>query len=109
MTLSDVGDLTDGTQASKIATNAQELTGDWQSFASRAIPAAGSPHSGMAPTQQLGDELFRLGFKGFMSFSARVPEYKILGIFTQYLAPGIDRVEYNYHDMHGVLQTVGIP
>jgi len=110
VTLSDVVDLTDGAQSALIGTNAQELTGDWQAFGTRPISlAAGSPHAGVAPTQQLAVELFRIGAKGFITFSAKVPEYKVLGIFTQHLVLGTDKVEYSFHDMHGALQAVTIP
>lgn len=47
--------------------------------------------------------------KGFVSFSARLPDYTILGVFTGQLAPGSDEIKYSYHDGYGVLQTISIP
>jgi RES domain-containing protein len=103
----DIVDLTDPGEAGLLATNAQELTGDWLSFSNR---PGGPPHAGKAPTQQLGEELFRLGtYKGFVSFSAKLPDYRILGVFTGRLVPGNDEITYSYHDGHGVLQKITIP
>jgi hypothetical protein len=48
-------------------------------------------------------------FKGLTSFSAKLPDYKILSLFVQRLVPGLDKIEYSYHDQHGVLQTISIP
>jgi RES domain-containing protein len=62
--LGAVADLTEDAEANVVSTTAQELTGDWRSYADRTVmPGAGeaAPHSGSAPTQQLGSELFRLG------------------------------------------------
>jgi hypothetical protein len=105
--VSDTADLTDPGEAGLLATNAQELTGDWLGFSNR---TGGAPHAGKAPTQELGEELYRLGtFKGFLSFSAKLTDYKILGVFTGRLVPGSDEITYSYRDGHGVLQTISIP
>ena len=105
--VSDIADLTDPGEANLLATNAQELTGDWLSFSNR---SGGKPHAGKAPTQELGEELYRLGlFKGFVNFSAKLPDYRILGVFTGRLSPGSDSIKYSYHDGHGVLQTISVP
>jgi hypothetical protein len=105
--VSDIVNLTDASEARLLTTNAQELTGDWLSFSNR---SGGAPHAGKAPTQELGEELYRLGlFKGFVSFSAKLPDYMILGVFTGQLVPGSDEIKYSYNDGHGVLQTISIP
>jgi RES domain-containing protein len=106
VSVSDIADLTEAAQATILSTNAQELTGDWVAFRSR--PGV-SPHSGTAPTQELGQALFNLGYKGFVSFSAQLPDYKILGVFTTRLVAGADSLAYSYHDPHGVLITAQIP
>jgi RES domain-containing protein len=110
--LTDVADLTDPTQADLIGTNAQELTGDWREFAKRPTPAHGAraPHTGEAPTQQLGAELYRLGgFKGLVSFSAKRPERKVIAVFTQRLAHSPCWIRYSYDDEYGRRQTIRIP
>src|SRR3982750_3797968 len=79
--LTDVIDCTDSVTATRLETNAQELTGDWRAFGNRPVP---SVHAGRAPTQSLGQALFETGeVKALLSFSARLPDYKILGLFTQ--------------------------
>jgi len=106
--LTSIVDLTKATEALQIETNAQELTGDWRGFHQR--PALGStlsPHTGKAPTQQLGEELFRLGScHGFISFSARLPDYKILGVFPQRLRTSTNTVSYYYTDEIGQQRTI---
>jgi hypothetical protein len=105
--ISDTVDLTDPGEANLLDTNAQELTGDWLSFSNR---AGGAPHAGRSPTQELGEELYRLGaFKGFVSFSAKLPDYRVLGVFTSQLVPGSDEIKYSYRDGHGALRTISIP
>jgi RES domain-containing protein len=102
--LTDVPDLTDPQQSLLVETNAQELTGDWRSFLNRPAP---SPHGGLAPTQQLGHELYRLGtFKALLSFSAKLPDYKILAIFPHRVRNSGCSVSYTYRDAQGNLQTI---
>lgn len=55
--LSDVADLTVPSEAAKVDTNAQELTGDWRSYSTW---TSAPPHSGTPPTQEFGEELYRL-------------------------------------------------
>jgi RES domain-containing protein len=105
--ITDTVDLTEPSEAAVLSTNAQELTGDWLSFSNR---PGGAPHAGKAPTQELGEALFNLGsVKGFVSFSAKLPDYKILGVFIGRLVSGQDEIKYSYHDRHGILQTIIIP
>lgn len=109
--LTGIADLTDPVEASRIGTSAQDLTGDWRSYSQRpALASSRTRHSGKAPTQQLGEELFRLGsYHGFISFSAKLPDYKILGVFVERLKKPGESVSYSYTDDHGRLQTIRIP
>jgi len=102
--LCHIVDLTEPAQADMIRTSAQELTGDWRSYAVRKPqgPESISPHWGDAPTQRLGAELFHVGkFKGLISFSAPVPDRRILVVFTEHL-DGADSLSYEYTDTSGV-------
>jgi hypothetical protein len=86
--LQEAFDLTDvpGAQV-PLSTNVQELTGDWKGYTVRnhATPVA-SP-TGVAPTQALGEALFRTGIEGFRAVSARVPYNKTLTVFPDNLQP----------------------
>ena len=66
-------------------------------------------HAGKAPSQALGKALFDLKeTRAFVTFSAKLPEFRILGIFPQKLcAP--DEVRYSYDDNRGESQIVKIP
>jgi len=91
----------------------QELTGDWRGFSQRpAIGSTRSPHVGKAPTQQLGEKLFGLGsYNGFISFSAKLADYKILAVFTERIrnSPKPNAISYIYTDQFGQQQTVKVP
>ncbi|HMF79254.1 MAG TPA: hypothetical protein VK604_26580 [Bryobacteraceae bacterium] len=106
-----VADLTDPAEAAKIDTNAQELTGDWRSYATRIPPAVPpTPHSGAPPTHDLGSMLFALGkHQGFISFSATLPDYKILVVFPGRLKGTTDYLQYSFHDDRGAMQVKRIP
>jgi hypothetical protein len=108
--LTDVADLADPVQAHALGTNAQELTGDWRSFAHRAMPAGGktTPHAGLSPTQLLGAELFAGGFKGLISFSAKCPARKVLAVFPESLAVPC-YIQYTYEDHQGKHQIIKVP
>jgi RES domain-containing protein len=110
--LSNIVDLTDAVEAELLQTTAQELTGDWRSYTVRRLPLSGiaTPHAGEAPTQRLGRALFSAGdCLGFKTFSAKRPEYTILGIFSQRLSTLGGRVQYKYPDPNGNEQIVRIP
>ena len=110
--LSDVADLTDPEEAALVATNAQELTGDWVCYTSerRSRYARSPSHTGVAPTQAFGKALFELRtFQGFLSFSAALPDYKILGVFPERLANSSSTLEYTYTDAAGESQRFQIP
>ena len=111
VSLSAISDLTDPGEAAVMGTNAQELTGDWRSYATRIPPASASaPHTGTPPTQSLGSALFALGSpQGFVSFSATLPDYKILVVFPDRLMGTADHLQYSYHDVRGALQVKRIP
>lgn len=108
--LSGIVDLTEPGQASLVEVSAQELTGDFREYSARRAPPAGvpAPHSGKAPTQKLGEELFNRGFTGLISFSAKMPAYKNLIVFPQRLVKG-DSMRYTYTDGHGRAQTIIVP
>ena len=109
--LSAVADITNPAEATLIETNAQELTGDWRSYATR-IPPVGptAPHTGVPPTQSLGTALFALGSsQGFVSFSATLADYKILVVFPDRLKGTPDYLQYSYHDDRGTMQVKRIP
>ncbi len=92
-----------------IETNAQELTGDWRTFAQRfGFRLSSSPHAGPAPTQLFGGALFQAGFEGLISFSAKCPDRKILAVFPARLAAP-SRLKYDYSDAGGHGYTVSIP
>jgi RES domain len=93
VTLSRVCDLTDpspgGVQA-PLATNAQELTGDWDGWHARSVLApttVGGP-TGIAPTQELGMALQKSGVEGFISVSAKIPTERNLVVLPDNLLPG---------------------
>jgi hypothetical protein len=87
--LAEVFDLTDLTVAqAQLGTHAQELTGDWLGYDMRTHNTRVTGPNGVAPTQELGFELFRSGIEGFRSISAKVPTNKTLTIFPQNLRAG---------------------
>jgi RES domain-containing protein len=111
VSLGAISDLTDPAEATVIDTSAQELTGDWRSYATR-IPPAGlpAPHTGTPPTQLLGSALFALAsLQGLVRFSATLPDYKILVVFPDRLKGTPDHLQYSYHDARGAIQVMRIP
>ncbi len=88
--LRSVVDLTDVTVQALLDTSAQELTGDWSGYQRRHPHTAVRLPTGMAPTQQLGGELFREpGVEGIIYVSAKVPTMPCLVVFTHKLTrPG---------------------
>ncbi len=111
VSLGAISDLTDPLEAAVVETNAQELTGDWRSYATRLSPTgAPGPHTGMPPTHSLGSALFALGSpQGLVSFSATLPDYKILVVFPARLTGTPDYLQYSYHDARGTIQVRRIP
>jgi hypothetical protein len=111
VSLGAAADLTDPVEAAIIETNAQELTGDWRCYATRIPPASfPAPHTGMPPTQTLGNALFALGsHQALTTFSATLPDYKILVVFPDRLKGSADYLEYSYHDDRGTMRVKRIP
>jgi hypothetical protein len=108
--LSAVADLTDPLQAAIVETNAQELTGDWRHYSNRASRVSPDPHAGLAPTQELGRALFlHSGYAGFVTFSAKLPQFRVVGIFMGRLESSGSLIEYEYTDGHGDRRFVCIP
>ena len=87
--LHEVVDLTETSAQIPLNTNAQELTGDWKGYDIRSSISPIANPKGIAPTQELGLELFKTGVEGFRSISARVPDHKTLTVFVDNLRTGI--------------------
>lgn len=101
--LQEVADLTDLAGAQQpLDTTAQELTGDWDGYGKRgwAYPVPLAQPTGLAPTQELGEALYRTGIEGFRSISARVPTHCTLMVFPQNLRPGSN---LEYRDSDGIV------
>lgn len=111
VSLTAVADLTDPAEAHRVQTNAQELTGDWHSYSNRILNSGpDGPHHGTPPTQSLGNALFTLGIhQGLVTFSARLPDYKILAVFTDRIKGTANYLQYSFHDSRGALQVKRIP
>jgi RES domain-containing protein len=110
--LTAVADLTDPAESAIVDTNAQELTGDWRSYATRIPPTVPpAPHSGVPPTHSLGISLYSLGkYRGLVTFSATLPDYKILVVFPDRLMKrASDYLQYSFHDDRGAMQVKRIP
>jgi hypothetical protein len=88
VSLSAVVDLTATRSHAALATTAQELTGDLDGYATRALTTSSIPAPvGKAPTQELGEALDRHGasatpppVEGWLTISARVPYHRVLVI-----------------------------
>jgi hypothetical protein len=109
--LTDIADLTDPQQADLIFTNAQELTGDWEVYPDRTPPVGctSTTNTGLAPTQQLGQEMFNNRFIGFITFSAALAHFKNLVVFPQHLPGSVCTITYSWTDEHGQMQQLQIP
>jgi hypothetical protein len=109
--LSAVADLTNSAESAKIETNAQELTGDWRSYSTRLPPLIPpAPHTGIPPTQSLGNRLYEMGkHQGLVTFSATLPDYRILAVFVDRLNETQSYLQYSYHDLHGAMKIKRIP
>jgi RES domain-containing protein len=87
-----VADLTDTAAhhpTSGVNTSAQELTGDWRGYQMRSALTSVTAPTGIAPTQDLGYELYKAGnFEGFLTVSAKLPDLKNLVIFPDRLQTG---------------------
>ena len=82
-------DLTDHPLAQAVLeTTAQELTGDWDGYQQRNAMTLVTNPVGHAPTQELGEALFRRGVEGSRSLSARLPYNRTLVVFPEKLRRG---------------------
>jgi RES domain-containing protein len=87
--LQAVADLTDTETQDRLETTAQEITGDWLGYRLRGSAVTVKGPTGLAPTQELGDALYRApGLEGFRTISAKVPYQEILIVFPEKLLPG---------------------
>jgi RES domain-containing protein len=86
--LQQVVDLTHMTAQKLLGTSAQELTGDWQGYQTRGSATSVKEPVGFAPTQDLGEALSSLGFEGFRTVSAKVPQQMNLVVFPENLLKG---------------------
>lgn len=106
--LNAVVDLTTPAHARILRTSLQELTGNWRSYAEGT--GCAEAHRGRAPTQELGRALYDRGdISGFVAFSAKLPEYRVMGIFPERLLKLDSWIEYNYIEPSGDAKTVKIP
>lgn len=87
--LQEVIDLADVSNVQNpLGTNVEELTGDWRGYQTRNPITPISEPVGIAPTQDLGKELFSSGAEGFRAISAKVPYHRTLVVFTERLHAG---------------------
>lgn len=87
--LNSIVDLTDPSSQTVLSTTAQELTGDWRGYQLRGSSTSVQAPTGVAPTQELGAEIFKLGYvQGFRTLSAKLPDHSILVVFPQRLGSG---------------------
>lgn len=88
--LQSVVDLTLPRHQARLATTAQELTGDWRANHLRSTSTSVSQPAGVpAPTQELGAALYSTrGVEGFTAISAKVPTHQILVVFPDRLLAG---------------------
>jgi RES domain len=94
VTLQNVADLVNPPSHSLLGTTVQELTGDWAGYQAR--KAGLTPIStsiGLAPTQELGQALYKLGFEGFRTISAKASTHRTLVVFPAKMIRG-SRIEF---------------
>lgn len=109
VTLSAIVDLTDPIAQRTLATNAQELTGDWQGYAQRSAATSIKVPVGSAPTQDIGDAIYAAGsIEGFKTLSARVPYCASLIVFPDRLRPS-SQVICSYTASDGSTETLALP
>lgn len=90
VSLQSVVDSSQPAVLDRLASSAQELTGDWLCYALRG-PSTPVPQAAgvTAPTQELGAALYAIdGIEGFVTISAKVPTQRNLVIFPDKLLSG---------------------
>ena len=108
VTLQAVADLTSISEQELIGTNAQELTGDWDSYYRRTNHSQVPQPRGLSPTQQPGQALFAVdGLEGFLTLSAKVPVAQNLVVFPTKLLPGSELI-FEYAERN-LSQTISGP
>ena len=97
--LDAVVDLASQASQAVLGTTAQELTGDWRGYRTRSHLTPVSGPVGVAPTQLLGEAIFRdaRSLEGLLSVSAKLPQHRSLVVFPGHLRPG-SFVEYEWDD-----------
>jgi hypothetical protein len=89
VSLQRVADLTLVSQQMRLATTAQELTGDWRGYRTRERGGSLRQPTGVAPTQSLGEALYNTeGIEAFRTLSAKVPNMLNLVVFPKKLLGG---------------------
>lgn len=85
--LDHVADLRTGTELARIRTTVQELTGDWMDYAVRTPSSFDVSSTPPAPTQQLGEDLYRMTCcQGFLTPSSRNSILPIWVVFPDRLS-----------------------
>ena len=91
--LDRVADLRTATERARIQTTVQELTGDWVDYAVRTASSLDVASTPPAPTQQLGEDLYRMTrCQGFLTPSAKNSTLPNLVVFP-------DRVRIDHDTM----------
>ncbi|HEY7336881.1 MAG TPA: RES family NAD+ phosphorylase [Bryobacteraceae bacterium] len=110
VSLQAIVDLTDPAKTHlPLNTTFQELTGDWEGYGSRGPYTRVKNPTGVAPTQDLGRELWNCGgFEGFRAVSAKRPCNEVLAVLPQRLKAG-SFVKYTYIDSAGNSNTYSLP
>ncbi|HJS09010.1 MAG TPA: RES domain-containing protein [Pirellulales bacterium] len=94
--LQAIVDLCDPAAQRLLGTSAQELTGDWHGYQTRSSRSSISEPTGQAPTQLLGEALFKTsGVEGFRTYSAKMPQHANLVVFPTKLHPASQLVYFN--------------
>lgn len=105
--LQAIAELTDEATQNLLATTAQEITGDWMGYRLRGLGTTVKGPTGLAPTQELGDALYRVpGLEGFRTLSAKVPYQEVLVVFPQKLRKG-SRVSW-FNPLTRVTETLAL-
>jgi hypothetical protein len=97
-----VVDLTDLASQALLDINVQELTGDWRGYAQRSSRTNVTVPVGTAPTQYLGEAIFRdsRNLEGFLTVSAKVPYHRNLIAFPAHFRSR-SYIAYDWRDTGG--------
>lgn len=93
--LTSVVDLTRRAPLETLGTSIQELAGDWRSCAVRHRVSGRAGAATLAPTQKLGEALYRYGgIEAVKTYSARQPFSSALVVFPQRLVGTTSRITF---------------